>query len=123
MEKFIRLLLGNNDLPTFCAAMVIALAGALISLKIKAGKRDKLSPETPFQFSWKFLVQDNLLKLFAGILPVVIAIRFSSEFFGQDLTMGFAFLIGLGSDSILSRLESLQEMARISVSDKTINNR
>ncbi|WEK18172.1 MAG: hypothetical protein P0Y49_15380 [Candidatus Pedobacter colombiensis] len=121
MEKFSHLLLGNTDLPTFFAAMIIALIGTVLSLRIKARKRNKLSKHTPFKFSWRFLLQDNLLKLLASLLPVFIALRFSSEFFGQDMTMGFAFLIGLGSDTILSRLEKLQEMARLSISDKQIN--
>lgn len=118
MDKFMQLLTGNIDMPTFCAAMVIAMIGALLSLRIKALKRDKLSLNTPFKFSWKFLIQDNLLKLSASILPVFIAIRFSSEFFGQDLTMGLAFVIGLASDAIFSKLENLQEMARMALSNQ-----
>ncbi|MGY0034470.1 hypothetical protein [Pedobacter sp. NJ-S-72] len=98
MEKLIELLLGNNDWPTFVAAMIFALIGAIISLRVKASKRDKLSPETPYKFSLTFLVWDNLLKLLASALPVFIGIRFSSALFGQEVTMVSALFIGYGSD-------------------------
>lgn len=118
MEKFINLLLGNNDFPTFAAAMVLAFIGAIISLNLKLKRRNRLSALPPRKFSRVFFLQDNLLSLLSGIFPIYIAIRFSSELLGQNLTMLSAFFIGLGIDRIVRRFETLQHVAR----DKELNN-
>lgn len=112
MEKFITQLLGTTDLPTYAAAFVLAMVGAIIHLRIKALKRDRLSSNTPPKFSFWFMLQDNLQQLFTGVLITFAALRFSNELLGQSLTMYLAFLIGLLNNSIAGLIEKLQLKAR-----------
>jgi hypothetical protein len=112
MDKFQSLMLGNTDFPTYAAYFVFALIGAIISLYIKSLKRDKTSPETPYVFSWKFLIQDNLMRLFNGFLLAFLAFRFGSEFIGSEATVWSAVLIGASTDRLAGLFESLQANAR-----------
>lgn len=113
MEKFIELLLGTNDLSTYAAAFVFALVGAIISLRFKANKRNKHSYNTPYSFSWKFLIQDNLLQLITGVLMTFLCFRFTNEILGKDLTMYLAVVIGFGFNEIAGLFEKLQVKARV----------
>jgi len=112
MEKFLSLFLGTTDIPTYLAAAVFALIGAIISLRIKASKRDKLSDNTPYKFSWKFLLQDNLQQLISGILLTFLAFRFCNEIYGQELTMKLAVFIGFGFNELSGIVEKWQSGAR-----------
>lgn len=112
MDKFLELVLGGNDLPTYAAYFFFALIGAIISLRIKALDRDKYSINTPQKFSWSFLVQDNLLRLLTGFCLSFIAFRFSTELLGQDMTMWAAVLIGASTDRIAGLFENIQQKAR-----------
>jgi hypothetical protein len=40
-------------------------------LRLHAFQRDKNSKNTPFKFSWKFLVQDNLIRIITSIATVL----------------------------------------------------
>jgi hypothetical protein len=40
-------------------------------LRLHAFQRDKSSKNTPFKFSWKFLVQDNLIRIITSIATVL----------------------------------------------------
>lgn len=112
MDKFLELLLGRNDLPTYAAYFVFAAIGAIISLRVKAIKRDKHSEATPYRFSWRFLFQDNLMRLLTGFCLAFIAFRFSTELIGADMTMWAAVLIGASTDRIAGLFEKVQENAR-----------
>lgn len=113
MEKFIQLLLGDNiDISTYAAAFVFALIGAIVSLRFKASKRDKLSSNTPYKFSWRFLIQDNLLQLITGLLLTFLCFRFTDELLGKELTMWLAVLIGFSFNEIAGLFEKLQVKAR-----------
>ncbi|GGG97236.1 hypothetical protein [Pedobacter zeae] len=112
MEKLQQLLLGTVDVPTYCAAFVFALIGALISLRLKATNRDKLSDSTPYAFSWKFLIQDNFLQLITGICLTFLAFRFCNELLGKELTMWLAVLIGALNNEVAGLFEKIQNKAR-----------
>ena len=112
MDKFITLLLGKNDFPTYAAYFIFALIGAIISLYIKTLSRDKSNVKTPYIFSWTFLVQDNLLRLLNGFLLAFIAFRFSTEFIGTEITMWMAVIIGASSDRLAGLFDNLQQNAR-----------
>lgn len=112
MDKFLTQLLGSTDLPTYAAAMLLALLGAILELRIKATKRDASSPATPVKFSFWFMVQDNLQQLFTGFLITFVALRFSNELLGQQLTMWLAFMIGLLNGNIAGLIQKLEFKAR-----------
>jgi len=54
MEKFLNLILGTTDVPTYLAGLLIALIGVAFYYKGKIDKRDKASGNTPYCFSWRF---------------------------------------------------------------------
>lgn len=112
MEKFIKQLLGSLDTSTFTAAIFFAIIGALVSLLIKSRKRDKLSPATPYKFSFRFLLQDNLQQFLLGCLIAFLAIRFSNDFLGKDLTMWLAVVIGATTNELAGLFEKIEIKAR-----------
>ena len=112
MEKFLELVLGTTDVPTYAASFVFALIGAIVSLRFKARKRNKYSRYTPNDFSYKFLLLDNLQRFFTGVLLVFLAFRFTNEFLGKELTVWLAVFIGAGTDQIAGIFEKMQKLAR-----------
>ncbi|MBC7616984.1 MAG: hypothetical protein H7202_13035 [Pedobacter sp.] len=116
MENFIKEfsenLLGNLSLAVWASGMVLALIGAILSLRLAAKKRDKLSDNTPYQFSWKFMLQDNAQRLFTGFLITFAAFRFAPEILHQDFSMFLAFLVGLCSDQVAALISKLEIGAR-----------
>lgn len=112
MDKFLEQVLGTTDLGTYLAAYIFAGIGVLISLRIKANSRDKLSDNTPYNFSWRFLIQDNLLQITSNIGLLFLAFRFTNEFYGQELSMKLAVFMGAGIDSLIELFKILQNKAR-----------
>lgn len=114
MEKFLELLLGSHDLPTYAAYFVFAAIGAVISLRIKAMQRDKHSEATPYKFSWRFLIQDNLMRLITGFLLAFITFRFTAPSSDIDALLLSAMGMGIGAstDRLAGLLEKIQNKAR-----------
>lgn len=112
MEIFLSHLLGTTNIPTYLAGFILAGIGALISLRVHANSRDKSSLNTPKEFSWRFLVLDNITRLFTGFLITFIAFRFTNEFLGTTFTMWTAFLIGLLFDQVAGILGKIESIAR-----------
>lgn len=112
MDKFLELLLGDTDLPTYAAYFVFATIGAILSLYVKSLKRDPNSENTPEKFSWLFLIQDNVMRLFAGFLLAFLAFRFGTEFVGSTVTVFSAIFIGASTDRLAGLFENLQNNAR-----------
>lgn len=112
MNKFEKLILGTNDLPTYLAAFFFAMIGVAIILLLKSKKRDKLSKNTPYEFNLKFLIIDNLKEILLGFLLIIIALRFSVEYAGVELTMYYAFAVGLGIQKLSGIISKIEVSAR-----------
>lgn len=112
MKSFYQNLLGTNDLGTYAAALLFALIGVLMVQLIKARSRDKHSNKTPYSFSFKFMIQDNLREIIIGILLILLSLRFSMEYAGEELTMYYALGVGLGNQSLATWLSSIEIKAR-----------
>lgn len=93
-------LLGSNDLSTFLVTFFFALIGVALSLLWHTTSRDIRSTDTPFAFSWSFLLSDNIKRIITGVILIYIAIRFYPDLFGKPVTEYLAFGIGLGLDKI-----------------------
>lgn len=113
MDKFLNLLLGTSDVPTYLAALFFALIGVAIILIFKTNKRDKTSDNTPFHFSIKFLLQDNLKEITLGLLMILMALRFSIEYAGENLTMYYALGVGLSLQKISAIISNIELKARV----------
>lgn len=110
--EFVDHLFGGISFATYIVAFLFTAIGAVISLRLHAEKRDKLSPNTPVKFSWTFLIQDNMLRLISGLLMVFILFRFAPQLLKTDLSMLFAVLLGLCSDNLVFLFQKIQDKAR-----------
>lgn len=121
MSDYFKLILGSTPAATFFAAYTFALIGIFVSLQTHANNRDISSPETPVQFSYKFLALDNLIRLvgsaFTVLLTLFIMLRFSVELLGTPLSMLTAFALGFGYDKAFQALKN----ASLAISDKFKN--
>ena len=105
-------LLGSYSAAFYITYSIFVLFGILISLRLQAFGRDKSSPNTPYRFSFSFLVQDNLLRIVSSLAIVFVAIRFGSELFKVEPTYLGALLMGISFDQILIQLQKLELRAR-----------
>jgi len=106
MKEFITLALGTDSIVAFLGLAFFAFVGVLLSLLIQTTKRDVQSESTPFEFSWKFLMSDNVKRFLAGLILIYVSLRFTPELFGVDINAFWAFVIGFGSDKIAEILKT-----------------
>lgn len=112
MENFINNLLGPLSIADYAAGMIFAVLGAIISLRLQANTRDKLSEETPFKFSWGFLLQDNLQRLVTGFVITFVVFRFAPEILQTDFSMFIALMVGFAFDKLLELIKKAENLAR-----------
>lgn len=113
MDKFLNLILGTTDIPTYAAGLFFALIGLAFFYKRKLSKRNKVSRNTPYRFDLKFFTQDNLVELVFSIMGIFLALRFCVEYAGVKITMFYALGIGLGLPNVIAYLYSVQGKARM----------
>jgi hypothetical protein len=100
MQKFLQQLLGTIDFPTYAAWFVLAFIGAFTAILIRAKVKYKSSEETPDSWSWKFLIQDNLINLLVGFFITFIFLRFSNETLKMEPTAFGALIIGATNNEL-----------------------
>lgn len=105
-------MLGTTDVPTYLAGLLFALIGLAFYYKGKIAKRDKASSSTPYYFSWKFFTQDNLVEIIFSLLAIFLALRFSVEYFGVDITMFYSLGIGWTLPKVIAFMYKIQDKAR-----------
>ena len=115
MEKFLDLILGTNDIPTYMAGLIFVILGMVLFYRTKIKKRDKNSSNTPRAFSLKFFLRDNLVDILFSLLAALMIMRFSTEFMGVEITMWYSFLLGVGSSKLVDMIVSYQSKARDNV--------
>ena len=112
MNKFLNLILGTTDVPTYLAGLFFALIGLAFYYRSKIKKRDKGSPETPYQFSLKFFLRDNLSELIFSIMGIIMLMRFSVEYVGAEVTMIYSIGLGLIGPKVIDMIMEYQSGAR-----------
>lgn len=112
INEVIAELLGSYKASFYITYFIFVFLGVIISLKIHARTRDKYSKSTPFAFSWKFLIQDNLLRLISSMTVVFVVIRLGQDFFDVIPTYTSATAMGLGFDQVIGLFEKIQFKAR-----------
>ena len=96
-EDFYQIILGQFTPGMFLGYIAIMLIGVAISLLIDVKDRDKGSKRSPRNFSWWFLITDNVKRFISVLLILYVFIRFSDMLFqGQPLdwvllVMGYNF--------------------------------
>jgi hypothetical protein len=112
MQKFITLITGTTDIPTYMAGLLFALIGLAFHFKAKVAKRNTHSRNTPYSFSGVFFIQDNLVELIFSVLTILLALRFSVEYAGTQITMFYALGIGLALPRSIAFVSKIQGTAR-----------
>lgn len=96
------IILGNKPDGYYLAGFFFSLLAILLSLYMQSRSRDKLSPNTPYRFSFWFLVWDNLKRILAGMICMFLFFRFFN--LSIELQVGFGFAIAFGLDKLLQWL-------------------
>lgn len=112
MENFLNKLLAGMLLSDFFAYYLIALVAAIFMLLVRAENKRKTSPDTPVKFNLGFFFQDNILKFVINLLAIGFAIIFSNNIVGSEITGWASFLIGIGINGIVIKLQNLENKAR-----------
>lgn len=112
MDKFLNLLMGTSDIPTYCAALVWGLMGMFFVYLYKIKKRDKMSESTPYEFSIKFFITDTLANIIFSFLGLVSGLRFSIEMYGTEISMHYAFILGICLPDVIELISSTKLKAR-----------
>jgi hypothetical protein len=111
-SRFLDLAIGTNDVLLFLMCIAFAIIGMAIILLVKSKKRDVNSQGTPFQFSGWFLLLDNLKEVVLSFLLVLMALRFSVEYAGVELTVWYSFVVGLSFQKLSGWVSKLELKAR-----------
>lgn len=112
INEVIAELLGSYKASFYITYFIFVLFGVLISLRIHASSRDKTSENTPNAFSWKFLIQDNLIRGISSLTVVFVMIRLGQDMFDVVPTYVSAIAMGLGFDQVIGLFEKIQFKAR-----------
>lgn len=104
-------LLGDYKLSFYITYFLFVIIGVIVSLYLGSLKRDKFSESTPEKFNFKFLIQDNLLRVFGSISLIFLLIRLGVEI---NLVPEYytAALMGFSFDTVIAKAEKLQDLAR-----------
>ncbi|AXQ66547.1 MAG: hypothetical protein [Caudoviricetes sp.] len=112
ISEVITELFGNYKVSFYITYTIIVGLGTLLSARVYAKTRDKNSTTTPTSFSWKFLLQDNLIRFLGSMAFVFASIRFGEDIFNVVPTYAGAFMMGFSFDQALVVLEKFQFKAR-----------
>lgn len=110
-------LLGSRSVAVWLASFTFILIGVIVSLRISARDRNKLSPNTPEKFNWWFLIRDNISRTIGSIFVAFSLVRFGEELAGITMNYFGCFLLGLCFDQVYKLLIDWQKKGR----DKFIN--
>lgn len=112
LEVYLSELLGNRSVAVWLVCFTFILIGVVVSLIISSRERNKDSPNTPYKFSFKFLVRDNILRILGSVLIAFTIIRFGEDMVGMHIGYFGAFLMGLCFDQLVKIIADWQKKAR-----------
>lgn len=114
MQEFKQLILGNVSIAYYMAAEFFALLALILSLYLHSKKRDPQAPSTPIQFSWLFLVWDNVKRIVVGQITFFLIFRFATELLGRELNMwlavGIGFFLSFGLDKAIQFIKDKSDI-------------
>lgn len=112
LTEYLFSILGDKSLAGWAAAFTFVFIGVVVSLRVSVGTRDKSSPNTPTSFNFKFLVQDNVLRILGSLFVTFSCIRFGEELFNITMNAWGCFLLGFFFDRAFSVLKEWQNKGR-----------
>jgi ABC-type Mn2+/Zn2+ transport system permease subunit len=102
-------LLGNLTTADYLIYFIFIALGVTASIRLQARNRNKMSECTPYHFSFKFFILDNLPRAVGSIIVVFLIIRFWNEYTKTSISELQATLIGLCYDLIKDAFNQLKE--------------
>lgn len=111
-NEFFAIIMGTMSTGAFLAYFFLSLFGIIVGLLLHSTTRDVKSFTTPVQFSWAFLLSDNVKRIIASLCCTLIAIRFTPELLQVELKPWVALLIGLGIDYIVGLIKDATTFLR-----------
>lgn len=112
LETYLSELLGNRSVAVWLVCFTFIIIGVLLSLIVSAKERNKDSPNTPYKFSFKFLVHDNILRILGSVLIAFTVIRFGEDMVGAHIGYFGSLLMGLCFDQLVKFIAEWQKKAR-----------
>jgi len=107
----IKYLWGGASPAIYFWGLFFALIGIFINTYILTAKAIKKDPMTPQKFNWQYWWannKDRIMRWFGILAVIFISMRFANEIFSQELTMFFAFLLGLTLDKVIEVIRNLK---------------
>ena len=103
INESIQIVLGEKTGGYYIAGFFFSFLAILLSLYIHSKTRDKNSPSTPYNFSWKFLLWDNAKRIFAGMIVMFILFR-AADLSNIYAMLGVGFTVAFSLDKIIQFL-------------------
>jgi hypothetical protein len=100
LKTILEQLLGTTDLSAYLAWFLLTFIGAFTAILIRAKFKYKYSDDTPYRWSWSFLLQDNLLNLTIGFFIALTFFRFSNLVLKIEPNIWLASSIGFISNEV-----------------------
>jgi len=102
INEVIAELLGSYKASFYITYFIFVMLGIVVSLRLQSLQRDKQSSATPFKFSWRFLLQDNIKQWLGSLAFVFLSIRVGADTWGIVPTYASAVIMGLCFDYSLN---------------------
>ena len=103
IQEALLIISGGKSLGYYIAGFFFAGLAILLSLYHSSKNRDKNSINTPYNFSWRFLIWDNLKRVSATIIVMFILFRMFNL---QEpyLMIGVGFIVSFFLDQMIELL-------------------
>ncbi len=105
MGELFTIIFGAYSIVQLIGFLLFYIFGYIVYGLIETSGRDKLSPNTPEKWNWKFWFKDNWRRYLTTILCSFILFRFSSEMSGHPFSNFDAVAFGLIGDGIAATLK------------------
>jgi len=106
-------ILGSLTLSTYISAFFFAGLGLFLHHTIVVKKGVRTSESTPMKFSWSFWFKNNFMTkmtvILTNIIVIYLMLRFSVDWVGMEVSMAFAFVVGLSIDWAYDLIRKLQK--------------
>jgi hypothetical protein len=105
MTEFFTLIFGDYSIAQLMAFTIFFIIGYVIYGLTETSGRDKLSPNTPKKWNWKFWFWDNWKRYLTTILCTFVLFRFYDNISGHIFGCFDAVSLGLIGDGIAATVK------------------
>lgn len=106
-------IMGALSLGTYISAFFFAGLGLFLRHAIIVRKAVKTNPDTPQKFNFQYWFKNNFMTkmtvVLTNIVVIFLMLRFSVEWVGMEVSMAFAFIVGLSIDWAYDIIRKMQK--------------